>query len=96
MVASSLQCLCSLASDSIDIQIFFVEIASCDQLYDVGIISTRKSPVRGNHNHGFLLGIAGGQIRVIDIAASCEHGTHRLIHIIEIRIGLLCTVLGFL
>ena len=96
VIISPSECLYTFSSYGIDVEIFFRKITACNQFDNVGIISTCQSSIRSNDNDCFSFGIACLQIRMIDIATSCQHGTYGFVHIIEIRVRLFRTAFGFL
>ena len=96
MVTPALQALCALSSDCIDLHIIDVPVCPGNELDDVGIVAACKSSVRGNDNHCLLGRFACCQIWMIDVSASGKHGLNRLVHVVEIRIGLFCAGLCLL
>ena len=96
VISTACKHICTFSTDGINVQILFVEITLCDQFHNITVVSTGKSPVRGDHNNCFSIGISRIQIWVIDIATLGKHGSNRFVHIVEIRIGLFCPALCLL
>ncbi len=85
MIAAALQHLRALTSDRVDVKILFLQITPCNQPNHIRIVSARQTAIRGHDNDCCTRGIPCLQIRMINIAASRQHGADGSIHIIEIR-----------
>ncbi len=65
LITGSVQGIPALFADRVDPQVFLLKIALCDQLHNVGIVAARKSPVRGYHDHSFLLRFPRRQVGMV-------------------------------
>ena len=92
VVAAPLQCILPLLADRINLQIFLPEVPLRDQLDDIGVIAACKTSVGSDHDHCLLTGLSCSQIRMIQASGPRKHGSHRLVHTVEVCLGLLRTL----
>ena len=93
LIAKSCKCVPSLASYRINDQIILIPLIVPHKLDDIGIVAAGKPPAARDHDHSLFGGVVCLEVRMVDIPRFGEHGNHRLIHAVEIRLGLLCTSL---
>ena len=96
MVSAAFQRILPLFPNRINHHIFLGKIASCEKLGNIGIISSSQASVGGDDNHPFFAACAAVQIGVPDILRHSQNGLYRLIHGIEIWLGLLGFCFGLL
>ena len=64
-IAVTVQGISALLADCVDPQIFLLKIALRDQFHNIGIVTARKTPVGGDHDHGLLLRFPGRQVGMV-------------------------------
>ena len=96
MIAISAQRILTLFTDAVYLQFFFLQLAPCDQLNDIGVIAARKSSVGGNDDHCLFCRTAGLQIAMLHAARLLQNTVHCFIHTVKVCLGLLGTLFGSL